>query len=88
MSDNKVGTIPPWPEVHDFLLITQPSIQANNVTTHCTIRRIIRNIFQVENSTQNRNYASNLEFDVQPIVGIALRPYTWDKSCGSSIRVH
>jgi hypothetical protein len=88
VSENKVGTIPSWPEVHDAMVITQPSIHTTSVTTHCTIRRIIRDIVQVENSTQNRNYASNLEFDVQPIVSIAPRPYTWYKLCVFSIRVH
>jgi len=88
MIDNKVGTIPPWPEVHDVVVIRQPGIQTTSVTTPCTIRGVIRSIFQVEDSTENRNFAPNLEIDIQPIVGIAPRPYTRYRSSGSSIRVH
>lgn len=88
LTNNKVGTIPPWPEVHDVVVIRQPGIQSTSVTTPRTIRGVIRSMHQVEDSTENRNYVPNLEIDVQPIVGIAPRPYTRYRSSGSSIRVH
>lgn len=87
LSDNKVGTIPPWPEVFDIVVIRQSSSESTSVTTHRTIQGVIRSTYQLGNSMHNRNNVSNLEVEIQPIIGIAPRPYTRYRSSGSSIRV-